>query len=68
MISKGDRVLAFDTIKWVRAGRPENKDEFFMPATVVNIMVTVSFDEGGGTSHGHPLTSEIRPLGANEEN
>jgi hypothetical protein len=64
MIANGDRVLAFDTIKWVRAGRDESRrDEFFMPATVVDIKVTVSFDDGGGTSHGHSLSSEIRPWG-----
>lgn len=63
MINKGDRVLAFDKIGWHRAGRDKNRiDEFFKPATVVNVLVTVSFDDGGGTSHGHPFTSEIRPL------
>jgi hypothetical protein len=66
MINKGDRVLAFDKVRWVQAGRDKSRrDEFFKPATVVNILVTVSFDEGGGTSHGHSLSNEIRPIAEN---
>lgn len=60
-MKSGDRVLAFDKFSWIFAGRPEDKESFWKPARIDYInpyysdLATITWDDTGGTSHGHHL-------------
>jgi hypothetical protein len=59
----GSRVTAFDTLDWILSGRPDDKTDFWKPATIVKInephhdvpeTITISWHNAGvNTSHGH---------------
>lgn len=69
-----DHVLAFDKIRWALAGRPDDKECFWKPATILYInkphhhvgeSITIRFDDAGlkSTNHGHHQ-EDLRPLNA----
>lgn len=62
----GDRVIAFNHFDWELQGRPEDRDPYFKPATIVAIhegqdKATIRWDHGWekNTSHGHSLDKLI---------
>ena len=65
----GDRVLAFHKLDWIFAGRPEDKEPFWLPATILYTNphhpenVTITWEGRGpkNTSHNHRL-SDLRAI------
>lgn len=64
--------MVFDKFDWIFEGRPEDKERFWRPATILNILeahdevpktVSIRWDHGGpkNSSHGH-YPQNLRPL------
>lgn len=60
----GDRVMVFDKLDWICDGSPEDKSDFWLPATILDIRephhdipqtVTVLWDHSKSISHSHRL-------------
>lgn len=73
----GDPVIAFDKFDWIFEGRPEDRERFWKPATILSIneahhlvpeTVTIRWNHGGprNTSHGHHLENLKRETYATE--